>query len=381
MNLLKSGWSDWKKPLNPDDLINLQALIQNPNNPLQQAMEKEAWGRMEAFIDGVNLYRNHPYQPKSGQSLSCIAQIGASRLLAIKPLDQLKKSQQKISLILPSLVNRYYILDLDEKLSFVRALEETNRNCIIIDWGEPSTEEQFFTLEDYIKRAQNLLSMIGLKPDSLELIGYCMGGLLALALAHHLPPAWQNAKLRFIAIATPYDFHAALSETEIQNWQKIMEILANALKHGTFFPTDLLQIWFLSLDPLVGFKKFIHFSKIPKAEILKIQEFIAREDWLNDGVPLTGPVALEALQDWYGFNSIKEQKWKILDKLILPQSINADDSLIISASFDRLVPLESSLPLGNTLPNPKQITLKSGHVGMMSEPNGIESLINAINLK
>ena len=59
-------------------------------------------------------------------------------------------------------------------------------------------------------------------------------------------------------------------------------------------PVDALQGLFASIDPMQTARKFLNFALLdpqnPKASV-----FVALEDWLNDGVPLAGPVAQECL--------------------------------------------------------------------------------------
>src|SRR3546814_10267711 len=48
------------------------------------------------------------------------------------------------------------------------------------------------------------------------------------------------------------------------------------------------------LDPQLVVRKFLAFGRLDAAS-RKAEEFVALEDWLNDGVPLAAPVARECL--------------------------------------------------------------------------------------
>ena len=64
-------------------------------------------------------------------------------------------------------------------------------------------------------------------------------------------------------------------------------------------PVDLLQMLFTALDPLLALRKFSRFAALAPGGA-EARDFVAVEDWLNDGVPLALPVARECLGGWYG---------------------------------------------------------------------------------
>ena len=54
------------------------------------------------------------------------------------------------------------------------------------------------------------------------------------------------------------------------------------------------------LDPLAVVRKYAALRRPAARRDPRARRFVAVEDWLNDGVPLAGPVAQECLRDWYG---------------------------------------------------------------------------------
>src|SRR5262249_13639989 len=109
-------------------------------------------------------------------------------------------------LVIPSLINRAYILDLSPEKSLLRFLASQGLRPLLIDWGRPDAPERGFTLTDYIAgrleaAAAAAVEIVG---GPLGVVGYCMGGLLALALAQRCPRVVKALAL----LATPWDFHA-----------------------------------------------------------------------------------------------------------------------------------------------------------------------------
>src|SRR3546814_11119030 len=64
------------------------------------------------------------------------------------------------------------------------------------------------------------------------------------------------------------------------------------------------------LDPQLVVRKFLAFGRLDAAS-RKAEEFVALEDWLNDGVPLAAPVARECLGRWYGDNATARGQWRL----------------------------------------------------------------------
>jgi len=126
---------------------------------------------------------------------------------------------------------------------------------------------------------------------------------------------------------------------------------------------DILQTFFASLDPALGLRKFRRFAELdPDGD--KAAEFVALEDWLNDGVALTAAVAKTCLIEWYGENSTAEGNWLIGGEPVDPTAIDLP-TLVAAPAADRIVPPESARPLADLIPGAELMTPPSGHIGMV----------------
>ncbi|MEO1248687.1 MAG: alpha/beta fold hydrolase, partial [Pseudomonadota bacterium] len=167
------------------------------------ALQGEILARFGRLLDGLDLYRNHAYRRVASAHRPVWAE-GGSRLLDFAPDAP---AETPAVLIVPSLINRYYILDLDQGASFLGFLAEKGFRPLVIDWGRPGPVEREFTLTDYIAgRLERALqaSLAHVSAPSLPVVGYCMGGTLVTALAGRRPDAVSAV----VALATPWDFHA-----------------------------------------------------------------------------------------------------------------------------------------------------------------------------
>ena len=108
-------------------------------------------------------------------------------------------------LVIPSLVSRSYIMDLTAERSFLRFLASQGLRPLLVDWGTPGERELAQTLDDYVDGIlRNALSIAveTAAGNPVPVIGYCMGGTLATALAV-LEPEKCGA---LVLLASPWDF-------------------------------------------------------------------------------------------------------------------------------------------------------------------------------
>jgi polyhydroxyalkanoate synthase len=324
----------------------------------ESAMEEEVRRRLDRFLSGIERYRHHPYRRTIAEPAVCWKE-GGTLLLDYGTVPGAVPDGTPI-LVVPSLVNRGYVLDLTEERSLLRNLARRGYRPFLVDWGFPGEAERRFSLTDYVAgrleaALEAVLTITGRRP---ALLGYCMGGLLSLALAQRRPRDISGLLL----LATPFDFAAdappiAASLPMAEPW------LSGTLETLGWLPTDWIQALFFALDPLLVINKFLRFGEAD-ATSPEASEFVALEDWLNDGVPLAAPVAREALFGWYGRNTPAIGDWRIAGRTVIPEQVTVRALAMIPAR-DRIVPPASARALAERLPNATRADVALGHIGMV----------------
>ena len=356
---LKAAWQSSKGGGQPSPLASaLQSLapaLQKADEAaLVDALTLEGHRRLGHFIDGVLSYRRHP----SARRASDRPVLWREGTTLLRDYRRGNDASAPRVLVVPSLINRYYILDLEPESSFLADLARRGYAPFVVDWDAPGPEEQGFDLTRYIAgRLEGALDAVMREPGGpIVVVGYCMGGNLALALALR-----RQADIAALAcLATPWDFHAD-GQTQAQLIGAIgrsMDPLFQALGE---MPVDVLQSLFASLDPLSILAKFRRFADMASDQARK---FVALEDWLNDGVGLAAPVARECLTQWYGENTTALGKWLIAGEPVRPEGLHLPALAMVPAA-DRIVPPKSALGLAQRLPQCETMTPAAGHIGMM----------------
>ncbi len=352
--LLRTGSLPWRPEVSGGAAELQASLAKADPEAFARAVDRALVRRMDALVQGILAYRRHGYRRELADP-PVLWQQGTTRLL-----DYGDAVGGAPVLVVPSLINRAYILDLAADCSLMRWLAGKGFRPILVDWGRPGPAERGFTLTDYIAgRLEAALDAVLAETGQAPLlVGYCMGGLLALALAQR-----RRAGLSGLALlATPWDFHAdasgqgALAAAAVPALSPLLETLGE-------LPVDLIQALFAGLDPQLVARKFAAFSRLDP-ESPKAAAFVALEDWLNDGVPLAGPVARECLSGWYGENTPAAGRWRVAGRPVDPARLDLP-SLCLIPSRDRIVPPASAAALADAIPGAERVDPQSGHIGMV----------------
>ncbi|MCL2429298.1 MAG: alpha/beta fold hydrolase [Alphaproteobacteria bacterium] len=319
------------------------------------------------LLAGIAAYRRHPFRRELPDPPAPWHE-GGSRLLDYgRGADATPDAPA--ALFVPSLVNRAYVLDLAPGRSMLRWLAGQGIRPLLLDWGWPGQIERRFGLTDYVagRLERALEAAARLAGGPLALVGYCMGGTLAVAAAGRRPDLVRGLGL----LAAPWDFHAGAPE-QAHLAQRSLALLEPALGFTHTLSVDALQTIFAMLDPDGVANKYRAFARLaPDSDRARL--FVALEDWLNDGVPLAAPVARECLGDWYGANSPAAGTWRIAGEPVDPALLSMP-ALVAVPARDRIVPPGSARPLAAAIPRASLYEPNAGHIGMAAGSTACRTL-------
>src|SRR5437764_92223 len=193
------------------------------------------------------------------------------------------------AVLVPSLINPPRILDLDDDVSLTGAIAKMGRRVLLLDWGK-ADERAELTVASHVEEL--LLPLLRSMDEPVALIGYCLGGTMAIAAANLIQVE------RVVTLAAPWNFtrYPENSQRALQDMWRHSQSAAKAL--GAL-PMEVLQAAFWSLDPERTVRKFAEFGRLEpmSAEALR---FIELEEWANEGEALPYPTANELVEDLFG---------------------------------------------------------------------------------
>ena len=276
-------------------------------------------------------------------------------------LSPVEKKRKPI-LILPSFINRSFVLDLLPEKSFVKYFLDQGHDVYMIDWGVPEVHEQWMTLEELLAGYLDLfLKKIELQRpgESLHLVGHCLGGTLSLILASQ----YSEKFLSLTLITTPVQF---TDDDKLSLWARSprFDVESFVEAHGNV-PWVLLQSTFLALRPTQGFSKIRSLFKKRKDKDF-LRNFIAMETWSNDNVDLRGLCFKSLLLDFYRDNKLAEGKLKIHGKSVDLSQLQIPTFVLI-AKNDHIVSAGSHLQPKHmsALSQIKIVEAEGGHIGAL----------------
>ena len=249
------------------------------------------------------------------------------------------------AVLIPSLINPPRILDLDPEVSFATAVAVMGRRTLLLDWGK-ADERSELSVAAHIERV--LLPLLSGLGEPAALIGYCLGGTMAVAAANCVPCE------RLITLAAPWHFqrYPPSSRAALMDMWRHSKDSAESL--GAL-PMEVLQAAFWSLDPNRTVRKFADFGRWdPNSS--KARRFVMLEEWANEGEPLPFPAASELMEDLFGRDLPGAGEWQVGGEAMTDQ-ISAP-SLHFTAERDLIVPPVTA-PAGPT------VGVAAGHVGMI----------------
>jgi polyhydroxyalkanoate synthase len=232
-----------------------------------------------------------------GTPSDVVLEVGRSRLLRYRPAAEPVRPTP--ILLVPSLVNRHTILDLVPGRSVVETLRNAGLAVYMLDWGIPGPEDASTTLDDLIFDRLDAAVRLTAREHgrSPTVLGYCMGGTMALVYAASRPDSVAN----LILLATPVDFdHVGL----LTRWARNPDIdIDDMVQTYGLVPPSVFQPAFTLLRPAVITRKWLPFIQFAN-EPAKLQAYLPMFRWATENVPLPGPVIRSWTRDYFVENRL-----------------------------------------------------------------------------
>ena len=244
------------------------------------------------------------------------------------------------AILVPSLINPPRILDLDEEVSLTAAIARMGRRALLLDWGK-ADERAPLSVSGHIQEL--LLPLLRDVGEPVALIGYCLGGTMAIAAANLVEVE------RVATIAAPWHF-TQYPDSSRRALDEMWRHAQPAAQQFGALPMEVLQAAFWSLDPDRTVRKFAGFGRLDPASA-EARRFIELEEWANEGEPLPYPAAKELIEDLFEGDLPGSGRWLGTDRLSVP-------ALHFTADHDRIAPAA-------TAPAGERVAIPSGHVGMI----------------
>ncbi|ERS10916.1 hypothetical protein Q668_20020 [Alcanivorax sp. PN-3] len=275
-------------------------------------------------------------------------------------------------LLVMSLINKPYIIDLAPGQSLVEYLVQKGFDVYLIDWGAPRDEDRSLRLEDYVMdflptcvaRVQEDSG----EPD-VSILGYCFGGLLSVLYATQYP---HGPLKNLLCLTTPIDFSGmtlqrAWTDRRHFDVDDIVDRLGNV-------PAEMILASFDMLRPASRF-----FSQIRLWDNMWNDEFVTAyrrlDRWSNDQIPFAGECFRQTVKELLQENRLVEGRFQLNGRKVDLGEITVPFMHVV-AKYDHIVPYESARCLVHQVASEDRIeeVIEGGHVSLVAGRNAIKRL-------
>ena len=261
--------------------------------------------------------------------------------------------------LVPSMINRWYVLDLGAGRSLVEALVAEGFDTWVLDWGVPNDEDRDFSWADAIARLDRMFRRVRRMTghSRLSVIGYCMGATMS-AIHGALHPEWYAG---FVNLMGPIDFAEAGMMRTLTDPRWFDAYIAEAGNVAA----QQMQAAFMLLRPTQQGRKWVTLAdRLAKLDFDYAQSFAAMETWSNDSVPFPAEAYIRYIEELYQHNCLLRGTHQV-DGLTVDLRKVTCPLLTVVAEQDQLCPPRAALALNDAVGSTvrRVLSLQGGHVG------------------
>ncbi len=289
--------------------------------------------------------------------------IGKMKLYHYKPIAKVAKRIKRPLMITYALVNKQYMMDIQPDRSVIKSFLDQGLDCYIIDWGYPTAEDLYMSMDDHINWYMDecvnfIIEKTGF--DKINLLGVCQGGNFStIYTALH-----QEKVNALVTMVTPIDFSP--NDALLFAWSKHMDADALVNAYGVI-PGDLMNISYLLLKPFsLTIDKYVSLAnnkQIDNPEFLT--NFLRMEKWVFDSPAQEGETIRQFINDLYKDNKLVKGELVLGGHKVNLKNITCP-VFAVCAEYDHLVPLSSSKPILDVISSTDKefVSFPVGHIGM-----------------
>ncbi|HVO67955.1 MAG TPA: class III poly(R)-hydroxyalkanoic acid synthase subunit PhaC [Syntrophales bacterium] len=264
-------------------------------------------------------------------------------------------------LVVYALVNRQYMMDIQDDLSLFRKLVDHGLDLYVIDWGYPTKIDKYLTMEDYILGyMDNITDFVREKSgnEKINILGICQGGTFSVIYTALFPEKVKN----LVTMVAPIDFCSG--DALLNVWAPFIDadLMVDVLGN---IPGEFLNLGFLWLKPfqLIIDKYVGLLDRID--DPVSTQNFLRMEKWIFDSPDQPGETFRKYVKELFQENRLCRGDFELggrrvdLKKITMPV-------LNMFGEQDHLVSPKCSRPLTELVGSKDVTTLPYpvGHIGM-----------------
>lgn len=280
-----------------------------------------------------------------------------------------EKVQKRPLLVIPPFINKYYILDLREKNSFLKWLVDQGHSVFCISWVNPGPSLKNKGFNDYMQEGplaalDAIEQATGVK--QVNAIGYCLGGTLLASTLGYMKKKGDDRIQTATYLATLIDFSdpgeigVFINETAISALEKQMNTLGYYDGRMMAFSFNLLRendlFWSFFINNYLKGERPMAFDLLY---------------WNTDGTNLPAAMHSFYLRNMYLYNKLREKNGIELDGVEIDLTVVETPSYFLSLAQDHIAKWKSTYEGAKLFKGDVKFVLGgSGHIaGVVNPPS------------
>ncbi len=274
--------------------------------------------------------------------------------------------------IFPPWINKFYILDLNEKKSFVRHLVAQGFTVFVVSWRNPTVAQSEMTFDDYLmKGMREAVDAARAICDTshVHAVGYCIGGTALAAMM-----AWYNAEYadagkvpvaHWTLLTTLTDFSRPGGIEVFLNEETINSLEAMMAQQGFLDGRDMARAFRLLRSNSLIWHYFVHnylYGETPPAfDVLY---------WNTDVTRMPRAMHAFYLREFYLHNKLVQKDGLTLAGHGIDLERIRQPLYAVGCEEDHIAPWKATFKIAGKLNAPVHYTLSSsGHIlGIINPP-------------
>ncbi len=276
-------------------------------------------------------------------------------------------------LLVPSMINRWYVLDLRPGSSVAESLAAAGLDVFCLDWGAPQDEDRYFTWKDAVDRLSRMLKRVLRETGQLKatVLGYCMGATLSSVHASLEPQLYAG----FVNLLGPIDFsHAGMLGRMVDaRWFD-----AGAVAEAGNVAPHQMQSGFQLLRPTQNLAKAI--TLVDKGLDPAFREASdALEAWASDNVAFPAAAYRTYIGEIYQENRLVKGEHAVAGKRVSLEAITCPVMTVV-AERDSICPPSAAAALNQAVGTAQTsvVSVPGGHVGAVVGSRAAQNLYPAL---
>jgi len=271
-------------------------------------------------------------------------------------------------LLVPPWINKFYILDLQPKNSFIKHAVDQGHTVFVISWANPDETLAHKNFEDYMKDGP-IAALAAIEQATgegeINVLGFCIGGILVSTALAYLAAIGQENKIKTATFLTSlFDFKEVGEISVFIDDQQIAQIERHVAEKGYLEGHHMADMFSMMRENDLIWS-FVVNNYLMGREPMAFDLLY----WNADNTHMPAAMIVFYLKEMYQQNRLKEPGGISLDGTPIDLRAIKTPTYFMAAKEDHIAPWQSCYPGTQILSGPNRFVLAaSGHVAGVVNP-------------